>query len=58
MKMKSSRSRSLSITNTGKGVTVHGLSFCKLIDKSSPLLINAINNNDLIVHGFDLPIGS
>ena len=34
------------ITSTGKGVNLQGLQFCKLIDKSSPLLSNAINQNE------------
>lgn len=46
-------SLSNSITNTGKGSQLHGLSFCKLIDKSSPLLINAINNNEQLFMEFD-----
>ena len=46
-------SLSNSITNTGKWSQLHGLSFCKLIDKSSPLLINAINNNEQLFMEFD-----
>ena len=46
-------SLSNSITNTDKGSQLHGLSFCKLIDKSSPLLINAINNNEQLFMEFD-----
>ncbi|WES68035.1 type VI secretion system tube protein TssD [Superficieibacter sp. HKU1] len=34
------------LTSTGKGVNLQGLTFCKLIDKSSPLLCNAINQNE------------
>lgn len=34
------------ITSTGKGVNLQGFTFCKLIDKSSPLLCNAINQNE------------
>ncbi|EKF7405412.1 type VI secretion system tube protein Hcp, partial [Escherichia coli] len=35
-----------SITNTGLGSQFHGITFCKLIDKSTPLFINSINNNE------------
>ena len=31
-----------SITNTGLGSQFHGITFCKLIDKSTPLFINSI----------------
>ncbi|HCB4954556.1 type VI secretion system tube protein TssD [Salmonella enterica] len=34
------------LTSTGKGINPQGLTFCKLIDKSSPLLCNAINQNE------------
>ncbi|MDU2942244.1 MAG: type VI secretion system tube protein TssD, partial [Enterobacteriaceae bacterium] len=34
------------LTSTGKGVNLQGLTFFKLIDKSSPLLCNAINQNE------------
>ncbi|MFP2825532.1 type VI secretion system tube protein TssD [Citrobacter braakii] len=34
------------ITNRGKGANLQGLTFRKQIDKSSPLLANAINNNE------------
>ncbi|EEE2300310.1 type VI secretion system tube protein Hcp [Salmonella enterica subsp. diarizonae] len=39
-------SLSNSMTSTGKGSQLHGLRFCKLIDKSTPLFTNAINNNE------------
>ncbi|HHY6272031.1 TPA: type VI secretion system tube protein TssD [Salmonella enterica] len=39
-------SLSNSMTSTGKGSQLHGLRFCKLIDKSTPLFANAINNNE------------
>ncbi|WP_395266126.1 type VI secretion system tube protein TssD [Enterobacter soli] len=32
----------------------HGLQFCKLLDKSSPLLSNAINNNECLNMTFDI----
>jgi type VI secretion system Hcp family effector len=32
----------------------HGLQFCKLLDKSSPLLSNAINNNERLNMTFDI----
>ncbi len=41
-----------SITSTGKGSHLHGLRFCKLIDKCSPLLANAINNNEQLYMEF------
>lgn len=41
-----------SITSTGKGSQLHGLRFCKLIDKCSPLLANAINNNEQLYMEF------
>jgi len=41
-----------SITSTGKGYKFQGLRFCKLIDKCSPLLINAINNNEQLYMEF------
>ena len=34
------------ITNTGKGINIQGIRFQKLIDKSSPLLTNAITKNE------------
>lgn len=34
------------ITNRGKGANLQGLTFSKQIDKSSPLLANAINKNE------------
>lgn len=34
------------VTNTGKGANLQGLTFNKQIDKSSPLLAQAINNNE------------
>ncbi|HCL5254348.1 TPA: type VI secretion system tube protein Hcp, partial [Salmonella enterica] len=39
-------SLSNSMTSTGNGSQFHGLRFCKLIDKSTPLFTNAINNNE------------
>ncbi|ENO1935658.1 type VI secretion system tube protein Hcp [Escherichia coli] len=42
------------ITSTGKGVNLQGLQFCKLIDKSSPLLSNAINQNERLFIEIDL----
>lgn len=41
-----------SITSTGKGSQLHGLRFCKLIDKSTPLFVNAINNNEQLYMEF------
>lgn len=41
-----------SITSTGKGSQFQSLRFCKLIDKCSPLLINAINNNEQLYMEF------
>lgn len=40
------------MTSTDKGVNLHGLRFEKLIDKSSPLLMNAINNNEQLFMDF------
>ncbi|QLR79335.1 type VI secretion system tube protein Hcp [Citrobacter freundii] len=34
------------VTNSGKGVNLQNLTFSKQIDKSSPLLVSAINNNE------------
>lgn len=34
------------VTNSGKGANLQSLTFSKQIDKSSPLLMNAINNNE------------
>ncbi|WP_239698613.1 type VI secretion system tube protein TssD [Salmonella enterica] len=45
-------SLSNSMTSTGKGSQLHGLRFCKLIDKSTPLFTNAINNNDQLYMEF------
>ncbi|WP_407202268.1 type VI secretion system tube protein TssD [Citrobacter koseri] len=45
-------SLSNSITSTGKGSHLHGLRFCKLIDKSTPLFVNAINNNEQLYMEF------
>lgn len=36
------------------GIHHHGLNFCKLLDKSSPLLCNAINNNERLKMTFDI----
>jgi len=40
------------MTSTGKGIHLQGLRFEKLIDKSSPLLMNAINNNEQLFMEF------
>ncbi|EAT8926070.1 type VI secretion system tube protein Hcp, partial [Salmonella enterica subsp. arizonae serovar 63:z4,z32:-] len=40
------------VTNTGKGTNLQGLTFSKQIDKSSPLLMNAINNNENLFFEF------
>lgn len=40
------------VTNTGKGTNLQGLTFSKQIDKSSPLLMNAINNNENLFSEF------
>lgn len=45
-------SLSNSITSTGRGSHFHGLRFCKLIDKSTPLFVNAINNNEQLYMEF------
>ncbi|WP_137494646.1 type VI secretion system tube protein TssD, partial [Escherichia coli] len=42
------------ITSTDNGVNLQGLQFCKLIDKSSPLLSNAINQNERLFIEIDL----
>ncbi|MBB7203195.1 type VI secretion system tube protein Hcp, partial [Escherichia coli] len=42
-----------SITNTGLGSQFHGITFCKLVDKSTPLFINSINNNEQLFMEFD-----
>lgn len=34
------------VTNSGKGANLQNLTFSKQIDKSSPLLVSAINNNE------------
>lgn len=34
------------VASTGKGTNLKNLTFSKQIDKSSPLLMNAINNNE------------
>lgn len=36
------------LVSTGSGINTHALRFEKLIDKSTPLFINAINNNELL----------
>ena len=41
------------INNTGLGSQFHGITFCKLIDKSTPLFINSINNNEQLFMEFD-----
>jgi type VI secretion system effector, Hcp1 family len=40
------------ITSTSQGSQLHGLRFCKLIDKSTPLFMNAINNNEQLFMEF------
>lgn len=40
------------VTNTGKGTNLQGLTFSKQIDKISPLLMNAINNNENLFFEF------
>ena len=45
-------SLSNSITSTGRGSHFHGLQFCKLLDKSTPLFVNAINNNEQLYMEF------
>ena len=42
-----------SITNTTQGVKHHGINFCKTVDKSSPLLMNTMNNNERCWMSFD-----
>ena len=44
-----------SVTSTGKGSQLHGLRFCKLIDKSTPLFVNAINKNEQLYGVLFLP---
>ncbi|CBG91079.1 type VI secretion system tube protein TssD [Citrobacter rodentium] len=39
-------SLSNSTTSTGHGCQLHGLRFCKQVDKSTPLFARAINNNE------------
>ncbi|MCS2148925.1 type VI secretion system tube protein TssD [Scandinavium manionii] len=34
------------MVNTGMGVNHQGIRFCKTLDKCTPLLMNAINNNE------------
>lgn len=41
-----------SITSTYKGSQLHGLRFCKQIDKSTPLFTNAINDNEQLYMEF------
>lgn len=45
-------SLSASTSNTGLGVNLHALTFCKALDKSSPLLANAITNNETLFMEF------
>lgn len=45
-------SLSTSITSTAEGSQLQGLRFCKLIDKSTPLLSNSINNNEQLYMEF------
>ncbi|HDS7605737.1 TPA: type VI secretion system tube protein Hcp, partial [Escherichia coli] len=34
------------VSNTGFGINHQAIQFCKILDKSSPLLMNCINNNE------------
>lgn len=43
-----------STTSTGAGANPQGIRFCKTLDKSSPLLSNAINNNESLNMVFDI----
>lgn len=43
-----------STTSTGAGANPQGIRFCKTLDKSSPLLSNAINNNESLNMAFDI----
>lgn len=45
-------SLSYSITGTGKGINLQGLIFSKLIDKSTPLLMKAITDNEKFILEF------
>lgn len=42
------------LANTDSGINTQPLNFTKLIDKSTPLLINAINNNERLFIEIDL----
>lgn len=42
------------LVNTGSGINTRALRFEKLIDKSTPLFINAINNNERLFIEIDL----
>lgn len=42
------------LVNTGSGINTQALTFEKLIDKSTPLFINAINNNEHLFMEIDL----
>ncbi|HCA0685661.1 TPA: type VI secretion system tube protein Hcp, partial [Citrobacter freundii] len=42
------------LANTDSGINTQLLNFTKLIDKSTPLLINAINNNERLFIEIDL----
>lgn len=42
-----------SVTSSGSQVNHHGLQFTKMIDKSTPLLLNAINDNEALKLTFD-----
>lgn len=42
------------LVNTGSGINTQVLTFEKLIDKSTPLFINAINNNEHLFMEIDL----
>lgn len=46
-------SLSNSLSGTGYGSNLQSLNFCKLLDRSSPLFINAINNNEQLFMEFE-----
>lgn len=43
-----------STISTGAGANPQGIRFCKMLDKSSPLLYSAINNNESLNMTFDI----
>ena len=43
-----------STISTGAGANPQGIRFCKMLDKSSPLLFSAINNNESLNMTFDI----